>query len=113
MPAVAPIPAGPMIVSAARPPARGLMLGTDRRDYPLLRGAIVKLAHDDPALAGRLLAALLPAQGAAIEGPLAYDLTIPAPARTRSRSPAGARASSRSTRRAGAATPSSTSPPTR
>ena len=52
------------------------MVGTDRRDYPLLRGAIVKLAHDDPALAGRLLAALLPAQGAAIEGPLAYDVTI-------------------------------------
>ena len=52
------------------------MVGTDRRDYPLLRGAIVKLAHDDPALAGRLLAALLPAQGAAIEGPLGYDLTI-------------------------------------
>ena len=52
------------------------MLGTDRRDYPLLRGAVVKLAHDDPALACRLLAALLPAQGTAIEGPLSYDLTI-------------------------------------
>jgi hypothetical protein len=69
-------PAGPRIVSASKPPARGLMLGTDRRDYPLLRGAIVKLAHDDPNLAGRLLAALLPAQGAAIEGPLGYDITI-------------------------------------
>jgi plasmid stabilization system protein ParE len=52
------------------------MLGTDRRDYPLLRGAIVKLAHDDPNLASRLLAALLPAQGAAMEGPLGYDITI-------------------------------------
>jgi hypothetical protein len=52
------------------------MLGTEKRDYPLLRGAIVKLAHDDPQLAGRVLAALLPAQAAAIEGPLAYDLTI-------------------------------------
>ena len=52
------------------------MVGSDRRDYPLLRGAIVKLAHDDPALAGRLLAALLPAQGAALDGPLGYDLTI-------------------------------------
>jgi hypothetical protein len=52
------------------------MIGTDRRDYPLLRGAIVKLAHDNPALAGRVLAALLPAQGAIIHGPLAYDLTI-------------------------------------
>jgi hypothetical protein len=73
---VAAPPAGPLIVPAAKPPARGLMLGTDRRDYPLLRGAIVKLAHDDPRLAGRLLAALLPAQGTAIDGPLGYDLTI-------------------------------------
>jgi hypothetical protein len=36
----------------------------------------VKLAHDDPAVAARLLAARLPAQGALLEGPLAYDLTI-------------------------------------
>jgi hypothetical protein len=71
-----PAPAGPRIVSAPKPPPRALMLGTEKRDYPLLRGAIVKLAHDDPALAGRVLAALLPAQGAVIEGPLAYDLTI-------------------------------------
>ena len=76
VPDVAPIPAGPKIVPATRHPSRGLATGADRRDYPLLRGAIVKLAHDNPALAGRLLAALLPAQGAAIEGPLAYDLTI-------------------------------------
>jgi len=52
------------------------MIGTERRDYPRLRGAIVKLAHDDPDLAGRVLAALLPAQGAVIYGPLEYDLTI-------------------------------------
>jgi hypothetical protein len=69
-------PAAPRIISATKPPARGLILGTDRRNYPLLRGAIVKLAHDDAHLAGRVLAALLPAQGAIIEGPLAYDLTI-------------------------------------
>lgn len=69
-------PAGPIIVSPSRPPARALVTGTDRRDYPLLRGALVKLAHDDPATAAALLVALLPAQGAAIEGPLAYDLTI-------------------------------------
>ncbi len=75
--ALAPPPAAaPRIISATKPPARGLILGTERRDYPLLRGAIVKLAHDDAHLAGRLLAALLPGQGAAIEGPLAYDLTI-------------------------------------
>jgi hypothetical protein len=69
-------PSGPRIVSAPKPPPRALMLGTEKRAYPLLRGAIVKLAHDDAALAGRVLAALLPAQGAVIEGPLAYDLTI-------------------------------------
>jgi hypothetical protein len=73
---VAPRAAGPVVVPASRQPARGLVVGSDRREYPLLRGAIVKLAHDDPALAGRLLAALLPAQGAAIDGPLGYDLTI-------------------------------------
>ncbi len=69
-------PSAPRIISATKPPARGLMLGTERRDYPLLRGAIVKLAHDNAALAGRVLAALLPAQGAVIDGPLGYDLTI-------------------------------------
>jgi hypothetical protein len=52
------------------------MVGSDRRDYPLLRGAIVKLAHDDPTTAARLLTALLPAQGALVEGPLAYDVTV-------------------------------------
>ncbi len=71
-----PEPTGPVIVSAARPPSRALATGTGSREYPLLRGAIVKLAHDDAATAARLLVALLPAQGAAIEGPLAYDLTI-------------------------------------
>jgi hypothetical protein len=71
-----PPPAGPKIVPASGPPPRALMLGTERRDYPLLRGAVVKLAHDDAATAGRVLAALLPAQGALIEGPLTYDLTI-------------------------------------
>src|SRR5262249_33804181 len=69
-------PTAPRIISATNPPPRALILGTDRRDYPLLRGAIVKLAPDDAHLAGRVLAALLPAQGAVIEGPLAYDLTI-------------------------------------
>ena len=69
-------PAGPIIVSAPGPPARALATGSERREYPLLRGAIVKLAHDDPATAAALLVALLPAQGAAIEGPLGYDLTI-------------------------------------
>jgi hypothetical protein len=68
--------AAPRIVSATREPARGLVVGTAKRQYPPLRGAIVKLAHDDPATAGRLLAALLPAQGPLIGAPLAYDVTI-------------------------------------
>ncbi|HET9738418.1 MAG TPA: hypothetical protein VFP78_09875 [Solirubrobacteraceae bacterium] len=75
-PAPEPAPAGPRIVPASKPPARGLMLGSSRREYPLLRGALVKLAHDDPALAGRVLAALLPAQGLAVQGPLSYDVSI-------------------------------------
>jgi hypothetical protein len=69
-------PAGPIIVPAPGPPARALATGSERREYPLLRGAIVKLAHDDPATAAALLVALLPGQGAAIEGPLGYDVTI-------------------------------------
>ena len=106
-------PSAPRIISATKPPARGLMLGTERRDYPLLRGAIVKLAHDNAALAGRVLTALLPAQGAVIDGPLGYDLTISGVG-TYSIAIAGGRASSsRSTARAAAPTPSSTSPPTR
>jgi hypothetical protein len=72
----APKRAVPVIVPASGPPPRSLATGTEQRDYPLLRGALVKLAHDDPATAAALLVALLPAQGAAIEGPLGYDLTI-------------------------------------
>ncbi len=75
-PAPAPPAAGPRIVPASKPPARGLMVGSSRREYPLLRGALVKLAHDDPALAGRVIAALLPAQGLAVQGPLSYDVSI-------------------------------------
>jgi hypothetical protein len=71
-----PKPAGPRIVSPSRQPARGLVMGTKGRKYPPLRGAIVKLAHDDPETAGRLLVALLPAQGVALAEPVAYDLTI-------------------------------------
>jgi hypothetical protein len=68
--------ATPVIVPASGPPSRALATGSERRNYPLLRGAIVKLAHDDPATAAALLVSLLPAQGTAIEGPLGYDLTI-------------------------------------
>jgi hypothetical protein len=52
------------------------VVGRSARDYPRLRGAIVKLAHDDAAAAARLLAALLPAQAAALATPLDYDITI-------------------------------------
>jgi hypothetical protein len=75
----APVPAErvrPTIVPASGPPPRSHATGRSARDYPRLRGAIVKLAHDDPAAAGRLLAALLPAQAAALATPLDYDLTI-------------------------------------
>ena len=41
-----------------------------------LRRALVALARTDPLAAGRLLLGLLPAQGAVIEGPLSYDLTV-------------------------------------
>jgi hypothetical protein len=78
-PAPAPAPAPVVrhtIVSPAGPPPRADVVGTSKRGYPVLRGALVKLAHDDPDAAGRILAALLPAQGPLVAGPLSYDLTI-------------------------------------
>jgi hypothetical protein len=76
-PAPAPSPpdppaAQPETVSPPPPDA----VSTPQRDQPVLRGALVKLARDEPKAAGRLLAGLLPAQGAAFAGPLSYDLTI-------------------------------------
>ena len=68
--------ARPTIVSASGHPPRMDAVGRSARQYPALRGAIVKLAHDDPHTAGRLIAALLPAQTAAHAGALDYDLTI-------------------------------------
>ena len=41
-----------------------------------LRRVLVELAEQDPATAAEILVALLPAQGAALNEPLAYDLTI-------------------------------------
>ena len=46
----------PRIVSASGPPPRLDAIGRSARDYPRLRGAIVKLAHDDAPAAARLLA---------------------------------------------------------
>jgi hypothetical protein len=71
-----PAATAPTIVSPASPPPRADAVGASQRDYPVLRGALVKLAHDEPKAAGRLLAGLLPAQAAAFAGPLSYDLTI-------------------------------------
>ena len=76
IPAAAPPRPRPTIVSASGPPPRVHATGRSARDYPALRGALVKLAHDDPATAGRVIAALLPAQAAALGTALDYDLTI-------------------------------------
>ena len=61
---------------AGHPPA-DVARGRGGREYPPLRGALVKLAHDDPKAAGLFLAGLLSAQHAAFETPPPdYDLTI-------------------------------------
>ena len=64
------------IVSARGGPARGHATGRSQRQYPWLRGALVKLAHDDPETAGRIIAGLLPVQAVIVQGPVDYDLTI-------------------------------------
>jgi hypothetical protein len=45
-------------------------------DLPWLRGALVRMAHEEPVLAGRLLVGLLPAQSALLDEALEYDLTV-------------------------------------
>ncbi len=65
-----------LIVSAPGGPPRGHATGSSQRQYPWLRGALVKLAHDDPETAGRIIAGLLPVQAAIVQGPVDYDLTI-------------------------------------
>jgi hypothetical protein len=64
------------IVSAPSAPPREHVTGRSQRQYPVLRGALVKLAHDDPETAGRIIAGLLPVQAAIVQGPVDYDLTI-------------------------------------
>jgi hypothetical protein len=56
----------------ARPEVPATTLAPERR----LRKALVELAKHDPVAGGALLAALLPAQGAALAGEITYDLTI-------------------------------------
>ena len=63
-------------MSAPSAPAREHATGRSQRQYPWLRGALVKLAHDDPEAAGRIIAGLLPVQAVIVQGPVDYDLTI-------------------------------------
>ena len=75
-PAASSAPPRPRIVTESRHPARGDVTGESRRAYPWLRGALVKLAHDDPASAVKLVLGLVPAQHAILDTPVEYDLTI-------------------------------------
>ena len=65
-PAAARAPAPPVPSVVAAPPG----------GYPWLRGGLVRLAHEDPALATRILLALVPAQHVLLPAPVEYDLTI-------------------------------------
>jgi hypothetical protein len=69
-------PPRPRIVTEAKHPARADVVGSSTREYPWLRGALVKLAHDDPRAATRLLLGLVPVQRALVAPPVEYDLTI-------------------------------------
>ena len=64
------------IVTESEHPPADVARGRGGRDYPPLRGALVKLAHDDPRAAGRLLAGLLRAQHAVVDDLPDYDITI-------------------------------------
>ena len=67
---------GPTIVPATTEPPARLARGTGGREYPPLRGALVKLAHDDPAAAAQLIEGLVRAQWRAVARPVEYDLTL-------------------------------------
>jgi hypothetical protein len=69
-------PRRPRILTEPGQPGRADLVGSSRREYPWLRGALVKFAHDDPRAAARLLIGLVPAQRALVAPPLEYDLTI-------------------------------------
>lgn len=62
------------VVHTREPAVPSIAAGTRR--LPSLRGALVRLAVEDPHAAARLLAGLLPAQGAFLAGDIDYDLTI-------------------------------------
>jgi hypothetical protein len=63
-------------LTEATHPARSHIVGSSKREYPWLRGALVKLAHDDPRAATRLVLGLVPVQQVLLQAPLEYDLTI-------------------------------------
>ncbi|MEA2170655.1 MAG: hypothetical protein QOF76_3955 [Solirubrobacteraceae bacterium] len=67
---------GPEIISPTEDPPNDLARGRGIREYPPLRGALVKLAHDDPTAAARVIVGLLNAQHVAFGDPLDWDLTI-------------------------------------
>jgi hypothetical protein len=69
-------PPRPRIVTESRHPPRADVVGSSTRRYPWLRGALVKLAHDDPRAAVGLLLGLVPVQRTLVSPPLDYDLTI-------------------------------------
>jgi len=62
-------------ITDRRQPAAPPIAGGTRR-LRSLRGALVRLAVEDPFAAARLLGGLLPAQGAFLAGDVDYDLTI-------------------------------------
>ena len=70
------LPSGGRSSRRSSGPARAHATGRSQRQYPWLRGALVKLAHDDPKAAGKLIAGLLPVQAVIVQGPVDYDLTI-------------------------------------
>ena len=72
----APRPARPRIVTEPGHPTRADVVGKSKREYPWLRGALVKLAHDDPRAATRLLLGLVPVQHVLLDQAVEYDLTI-------------------------------------
>ena len=74
-PELTPVARRAVEVSAPEPPGR-VATGRAARRYPPLRGALVKLAHDDPRTAAELLVGLLPAQWRLLPRPVDYDLTI-------------------------------------
>ena len=73
-----PSPRGPCRSSCPAPglPPRALATGSEQRDYPLLRGGLVKLAHDDPATAAALLVARSRPRALRSRARCGYDLTI-------------------------------------